>query len=175
MRHIILPSGFAMRSDAHHRIWLPISVCRGFVLHEEGKPGVVVAHRAQLGTGEERHSPTAKDLELLQRGAPIDLRGRMRHPEDLIAFMRQGMPPGGKVKMTIMARSEDAKDVGRYLFPSAAEAQKKGLITDIAFAYPGQLNRIMYVDATRGKVGTDSLLAIPRDRVLSPTPSEWEG
>ena len=144
-------------------------------MHEEGKPGVVVAHKVRLGAGEERYQPTAEDLELLQRGIPLDLRRRMKHPEDLIAFMRQGMPPGGKVKMTIMARPEDARDVGRYLFPSAVEAKKKGLITDIAFAYPKRPDSIIYVDATRGKVGTGSVRAIPRDRVLSSIPSEWEG
>lgn len=168
-KHMILDSEFVLRSDKHDCIWLPLSFCRGLVLHREGRPGIVVAHRITISKNAPRETPNAQQQKMLIKGLPVSLGGAVYHPQDLLAFMRKGLPAGGNFKLTVFKLPKRCNDkIRSHISPAIAEAKEAGWLKDVEFVEFDPAERdLPYIDATTGQIGVGRVRGNLRDKLFN--------
>lgn len=131
-------------------MFLPLSVCRGMVLSNEGQPGVAVAHIADMRASAHEMDPTPEHVQALNEGSSVEL--QTGHPMSIIKLLsaaaeRFGDPKNMKLKLLCDLNEEGSARI----LGVVDQAKKKGLILDweVVRRMPGH---IYEVDATTGKL-----------------------
>jgi hypothetical protein len=147
----VLLSGDVVASHTH-RIYSPSGApCVTMVLHKEGTPGAVVAHKTWISAQRANDTETARDIANLRRGLHVRTTQRLGHPDDLLRFMSHGVSYPRTKKLSFFFGPEATPKEIAEIEAFAMRAHKEGRIHGYEIIRAEDHIKIPRIDADSGK------------------------